>query len=218
MSFGMVSANYLSVAEPSVPVPVLSFAFDEGTGTVIAPTNGSTTGATNGWTPGVDGMAITEGRVGTSYDPIPEFAAMPTWTELTVMLHMKRLTGSTGGTFAATLLDDTNTDFVGLCALEDTYNYVPAAWLGANDVRDTEPMPLDVWTHLAMTWSGTELKLYRDGIEVATTGCSGGLLGSGWIYLNITPWGSAPGAVDNLRIFDTALTAEQVIHFRDAAV
>ena len=82
------------------------------------------------------------------------------------------------------------------------------SWSG-NQAQPT--LPTGVWKHLALTFDGTTLKAYLDGSMIATTGASFNLSGS--------PLTAASqhigenffhGALDELRIYNRALTASEV--------
>lgn len=83
-----------------------------------------------------------------------------------------------------------------------------AAWVGATayGVLDTSPLTTSAWTHLAAARDGSVLRLYRDGVQVASTSISGSvgnpglkLIGNLGIYNNpgSNSWG---GALDELRV------------------
>ena len=75
-------------------------------------------------------------------------------------------------------------------------------------------LPLNTWSHLALTYDGATMRLYVDGTQVATraqTGAvatSNGLLRIGGNAI----WGEwFAGKLDEVRIYDRALAAAQVV-------
>jgi hypothetical protein len=74
-------------------------------------------------------------------------------------------------------------------------------------------LTLDAWTHLAVTYDGSVLALYRDGALVTTTLVSGPLatssgplkIGGNSVWLE--PFA---GQIDDVRIYDRALSASQI--------
>jgi len=74
---------------------------------------------------------------------------------------------------------------------------------------------LDTWVHWAVVRSGVSLKVYRNGVEVgsrsdlpaATAADSSGAIGSNY-YLK--------GKVDEVAVYNTALTAAQIPDHYDA--
>jgi ferric-dicitrate binding protein FerR (iron transport regulator) len=89
-------------------------------------------------------------------------------------------------------------------------------------LRDNEPLPLHQWQHVAFVVDGNELTLYRNGKPLGSTPCDG-LAVDGpdrlGIAAKLSPNGPVPdqqnpgfwqGRIDELAIFDKALTAEDI--------
>ncbi|TWT96343.1 LamG-like jellyroll fold domain-containing protein [Neorhodopirellula pilleata] len=89
-------------------------------------------------------------------------------------------------------------------------------------LRDIEPLPLHQWQHVAFVVDGSELTLYRNGKSIASTTCDG-LAVDGpdrlGIAAKLSPNEPVPdqhnpgfwqGRIDELAIFDKALTAKDV--------
>lgn len=88
-------------------------------------------------------------------------------------------------------------------------------------VRENQPLPLDQWHFVAFTFDGSMLRLYRNGIELAATSCTG-LWDYGPHALGIgvklrdetTPdlrnAGYWDGRLDNVAIFHRALSAAEI--------
>ena len=69
------------------------------------------------------------------------------------------------------------------------------------------------WTHLAMTYDGAVLALYRDGTLVSSTFVSGAIAtSSGALRIGGNTIWQEPfaGTIDDLRIYDRALTAGEI--------
>jgi hypothetical protein len=96
-------------------------------------------------------------------------------------------------------------------------------------VRENIPLPLGEWQFVAFTLDGRTLRLYRNGVEVAATPCAGlstfapDALGIG-VKLDAT--GKQPelrtpgfwdGRLDELAIFHSALSAEQIRKLYESA-
>ena len=80
---------------------------------------------------------------------------------------------------------------------------------------DPVVLPLTTWRHFVAVFNGSTLKLYRDGVEVASVAASGDvaradlvLIGRRWIANTATPY--FPGRVDDVRIYNRALQAAEV--------
>ncbi len=89
------------------------------------------------------------------------------------------------------------------------------AWIdgGARKASGSTQLPVDAWSHLAATYDGTVVRMYVNGTPLGTASRTGGILTSAeplWIGAN--PVWPEPfiGQIDEVRIYDRALTAEQV--------
>src|SRR5207237_4559360 len=91
---------------------------------------------------------------------------------------------------------------------------VPTAQVNIHGEQNAtgSPLTVGVWTHLAMTFSGTTLRLYRDGVLAGTRTLP---RGSGAIPTSTGPltiggnnvwleWFA--GQIDDLRVYNRALT------------
>ena len=93
-------------------------------------------------------------------------------------------------------------------------------------IKQTEsiPLPAEEWFHLILLWDGNKLRLYKNNEEVTSPiNSSGNLTGSGTLYFGGRPGINEPyeGLMDDLRIFDQALTAgqrQEVYNFSDPAL
>ncbi len=83
----------------------------------------------------------------------------------------------------------------------------------ANYLDSTRSPALGVWQHLAATYDGTTAKFYVDGALVASKAFSGNVGDSNMWRIGAyggTPGGFFDGLIDEVRIYDRALTAGQV--------
>ncbi len=78
-----------------------------------------------------------------------------------------------------------------------------------------------VWHHICLTYNGTTAKLYADGVEVVSSPRAWNLvLSKAFIGRNVSNNDYWNGTIDDVRIYDTALTPAQVLalikspHFR----
>ena len=81
------------------------------------------------------------------------------------------------------------------------------------DVRDTGPLPLNEWSHLATTFDNSTLRLYVDGVLVGSRAVSGPLLVStGALRIGGNSiWGEFfQGRIDEVRIYNRALTLSEI--------
>jgi hypothetical protein len=84
---------------------------------------------------------------------------------------------------------------------------------GEADAGAPAALPLGVWTHLALSYDGSQLRLYEDGNEVASRSLSGAIAtSSGALRIGgNNVWGEwFHGLIDEIRIYDHALTAGEI--------
>ncbi|HEX7254734.1 MAG TPA: LamG-like jellyroll fold domain-containing protein [Gaiellaceae bacterium] len=89
------------------------------------------------------------------------------------------------------------------------------AWISGASAKPvgTTQLPLNAWTHLAATYDGTTVRLYVDGTEVGSVIRAGGITtSSDPLFIGGNPvwpeWFS--GLIDEVRIYDRALTATEL--------
>jgi hypothetical protein len=74
------------------------------------------------------------------------------------------------------------------------------------------PLPVNTWTHLAVTYNGSTLTFYRDGVAVATSSASGTLSPTtGVLQIGGSQFGEYfKGLIDEVRIYNKALSATEI--------
>ena len=194
---------------------VAAYGFNEGGGTAFADASGNNnTGAVSGatWAAGRSGSAL-------SFDGINDIATVPDSGSLDV---------SAGMTLEAWVYLVARTNWrtilmkerpgqmaYGLYANTDTNR--PSgeiATVGAvTDVRGTAQLPLTTWTHVAVTYDGSMLRLFVNAVQVRTRAVSGAILVSG-NPLRIggnSIWGEYfSGRIDDVRIYNRAISTAQI--------
>jgi fibronectin type 3 domain-containing protein len=92
---------------------------------------------------------------------------------------------------------------------------------GMREARAPAALPVGVWTHLAATYDRTTLRLYVDGAQVASTAHTAALTNSAGA-LRIggnSVWGEwFGGLIDEVRVYERALSAAEIQADRDRAV
>lgn len=222
MSFGMVAASYLGVTG-LLPEPLLSFGFNEGMGNSFSPTHGSANTYAGGgsieWGSSLPGHGTAAVRTAQDTftqtlvaDNINVSPSAETWTALTVMCWYRPLAMTYGADrvpFAFYGAD--NMDWLGIAQHSDGRL---EAWIGGdNTAVTTGAIADDTWAHLALVWDGSMLSFYIDGVVAesrSTTETVGELY---YIRLSGAPWSHAGGAIDDFRLFNVALTPEQIAAF-----
>jgi hypothetical protein len=93
----------------------------------------------------------------------------------------------------------------------------PSAYMNTGgpdiEVQGTSGLPLNTWTHLAMTFDGTVMRLYVNGAQVNTRNTTGNIIATG-NALRIggnALWGEYfAGQIDEVRIYNRALTQAEI--------
>src|SRR5579884_2826435 len=204
---------------------VAAYGMDEGTGTLV---DDSSTNANNGtlsnatWTIGEYGNALQFTGVSGSDVTINDSSTLDLTKGLTLEAWVKPSTlanSASGGWVAAVAKDHkasaANDISYALYAANGT-NTPPALHLllGSSDVgvQGTSVLPLNTWTFLTGTYDGATMKLYVNGTLVASKSKSGTIttttdplhIGGDWDSEMFT------GIIDNVRIYNTALTQSQI--------
>ncbi len=134
----------------------------------------------------------------------------------TVSVWIQR-TGSTGTRQSIVSFKETGGGFV-LSLNEDGTNFRPRIWsniAGAwRNAEEAFTLPTGAWIHLAATFDGTNLRLYR-GLNAPTSVVFAGALGGGTASTGIGMRNSNdqhyfPGMIDDLRLYNRALDANEV--------
>lgn len=77
-------------------------------------------------------------------------------------------------------------------------------------------LTLNAWVHVALSFDGSAIRLFRDGVEVTTFSITGGI-GAGTYSFLVVP-GTTNAQVDDVRVFNAALSAAQVTSFMNDPV
>jgi hypothetical protein len=172
---------------------------------------------------------VTDGRFGNalSFDGGDDWVTVNDRAELDLM---------NGGTLEAWVRPTAVTDWRSVVMKENASGGIPytlyagsatgapAAHLFAGSSRDVfgpAPIGLSTWTHLAMTWDGTTLRLFVDGAEVASQPYTSSLIATtGAVRIGGTSVASQyfGGLIDEVRIFDHARSAADIAADMNAPV
>jgi hypothetical protein len=85
---------------------------------------------------------------------------------------------------------------------------------GERNVSGPAPLPLNTWSHLAVTYDGSQLRLYVNGALVATKAQGGTIpVSAGPLRIGGNSiWGEwFKGAIDEVRVYDRAVTPDEIL-------
>ena len=88
-------------------------------------------------------------------------------------------------------------------------------------VSSDSSLPLTTWRHFVMTCDGGQLQIYEDGKRVASTACSAVAISdaeTAWFGTDADGVGLWNGRIDELALFDKALSDKQIVELYQAAV
>ena len=205
-----------SVAEGgALPGLVAAYGFEEGGGASVSDVSG------NGHTGAISGASWTaQGRYGGALSfngssNLVTVGASPL-LNLTSGMTLEAWINPTAasGTRDVLIKEGTNVDLYNLYARNWRGRPESNVYAGgANRVAEGATLPTNTWSHLAGTYDGTTLRLYVNGVQVASAAYSG-TIGTSSGPLRIggnSLWGEYfQGAIDEVRIYNRALTALEI--------
>ncbi len=198
---------------------VAAYSFNEGVGTTIIDASGNGNNGTifqATWnTGGYFGNALNfDGS--NDYASVPDAASLDLTTGMTLEAWV-RPTASSG--WRTVLLKENGSELAyALYARESTNR--PSGWIRTNPTSGsskstpgTSALPLNAWSHLATTYDGANLRLYVNGVQVATRAYTGSM------YVSSNPlkiggnavWGEYfAGRIDEVRVYNRALLQTEI--------
>ncbi len=196
---------------------VAAFGFDEGSGTTAADQSGNNnTGTLSNATwnaTGKYGGALSFNGTNSVVN-VADSATLDLTTGMTLEAWVRP--AATGSVWRTVVLKE-NTNNYAYALYGSTGSSVPSgnAVTAGNDhdIRSTTSLALNTWTHLAVTYNGSQLVLYANGAQVASTAATGSMATTtGALRIggnNI--WGEYfSGLIDEVRIYNRALTAAEI--------
>ena len=188
--------------------------FDENSGTTTGDSSGNgNDGTVNGagWTTGRCGSALSFNGTN-NYVEVPDDNSLHISDEITIEAWIKPTDTAQWRTIIS--------KFVG--SRKDIYLFIYAGKLGvaldgpkSSDWRPDVPISTDTWTHVAVTYDGSYLKLFKNGAESASKGASGILslaTNTNSLYIGKnTMWGEYfKGTIDEVRVYGRGLSPEEI--------
>ncbi|MDH6433861.1 alpha-N-arabinofuranosidase [Streptomyces sp. SAI-144] len=212
-----------AVAAPVVlPAAAAHWSFDEGSGTTAADASGNAHTATlqgaAGWDTGKVGahsLSLTAGGNATASGPVVDTSkafSVSAWVNLAQLGGYQTavsIDGTVVSAFYLGLRDDTGTFAFARLASDATQGAAVAAAASAPTA--------DTWTHLVGVSDATEgvTRLYVNGVLEGETAYTAGWAGTGATAIGRALYGGGQvdqwhGLIDDVQMFPTALTSEQV--------
>jgi hypothetical protein len=212
-----VSVTVSNTGPPPQPAGlVASYNFDAGTGTTLADLSGNAnTGTITGATwnaAGKYGSALSFN--GTSnYVQVPDSNSLDVTTGMTLEAWVNP---AALGTAWRTVLFKTQTGGMvySLYANQDNTRPIGQVNIGSEiNATGTAALGLNAWTHLALTFDGSALRLYVNGTLTTTTAIVGSIpVSTGVLRMGGNSiWGEwFSGKIDDVRIYNRALSASEI--------
>ncbi|HEX6761239.1 MAG TPA: LamG-like jellyroll fold domain-containing protein [Gaiellaceae bacterium] len=213
----LLAAPLLLVARPASPAStglVAAFGFDEGSGSSVADASGSGNTGTvqNGtWAAGKFGKALQFNGSNTRVN-VPDSASLHLTTGMTLEAWVDPST--VNGAWRDVIYKGNDNYY--LEATSDNASRPDAGLIAGGSYGDafgSAALPANSWSYLAETYDGSTLRLYVNGTQVASTAHTGSIATS-TNQLQIGGdgiWGQYfAGLIDEVRIYNVALTAAQI--------
>jgi len=201
-----------------------SYNFEEGSGTTVIDKSGNyhtgtITGAATYVTAGKNGKAIS--FPGASYISINDTNKLDLTTNFTLSAWIKPT--SLSGWRTLILKDAVDHHTYALYA--NTHLNTPTAEINTGtlvyDTQGISKIPLNTWTHIAMSYNGSTLRLYINGVQVSSRVVSiAAQASNGKLYIggNLI-WGEYfKGQMDDVRIYNKALNLNEITSDMNSAV
>ena len=212
----MITVTVNNTAPPPPSGLVLAYSFNQGSGTTVPDASGKgntgTLTSTTWSTTGKYGGAL-------SFNGSSSWvtAADNTTLDLTNGMTLEGWVNPTAtGTTWRTVLIKQNTNALVYSLYANTDTQRPSGHVFTStefDTRGTAAMPLNTWTFLSATYDGATLRFYVNGTQVSSKAVTGSMPNSsGALRIGGNSiWGEYfAGLIDNVRVYNRALTAAEI--------
>ena len=214
------SSGEASAAATAAALPaglVAAYSFNEGAGTAVADASGSGnagTVANAAWVAGKNGGALSFNGTNAKVT-VPNSSSLQLTSQATFEMWVKP---EAVGSWRTLLLKQRD----GGASYSMYSSNTSGNPLGAHGTSavGSSALPLSVWSHLAFTDDGTTMRLYVNGVQVAMrTDPAVPVLDALPLWIGGTSWGEYfHGVIDDVRIYNRALTAAEVAADMNAPV
>ncbi len=204
---------------PAGPAPVAAYSFEDGAGNTLTDVTGKGHAGTireASWT--------TSGRTGKAlqFDGVNDWVTIDDVTDLrltTAMTIEAWVNPSAVSNWRTVIMKERAGELA--YALYSSGLNRPSAYLLGGSATSGSAITVNTWTHLAATYDATTIRLYVNGVQRATAARTNALAASaGALRLGGNSiWGEwFAGRIDDVRIYDKALTAAQITTDMNAPV
>jgi len=201
--------------------PVAVYGFDEGTGTTALDTSGNGNNGTvnmGGWTKtGKFGGALSFNGTSSSvtvgdsaYLDLSVGMTLEAWVNPTVLNAQQSM-----NVIIKPLAAPGSVDYALLGAAITTRLPSTAISTTLTNLSGSSLLPLNTWSHLAATYDGATMRLYVNGVQVASAAQTGPIGASSQPLTIGSNWS---GLIDEVRIYNRALSASQILTDMNSAV
>lgn len=201
---------------------VASYPFSEGSGTTTADTSGgSNTGTLQSATWTASGHSGNALDFTSSYVNVPNAGTLNPTSAITLMAWARP--ASDPAVNEHVLIAKNDASNMDVCYFMEAYDYFAASGRPSGAVRiggsyktvtaGTTKLTVGQWAHVAVTYDGSNVKIYINGTLEGTLAASGSIdVCTGPLQIgNTTVWGEEfNGSIDEARVYDRALSAAEI--------
>jgi chitodextrinase len=196
---------------------VAAYNFDEGTGTTVADASGNgntgTVSNTTWSTTGKYGKALTFNGTN-SWVTVPNSTSLHLTTGMTLEAWVNP-TSSQSGVWQSVIMKEHTGDLdYALYKANSTGKPEGVVYTTAeHELPGTSNLALNTWAHLSETYDGTTMRLYVNGVQVASKAQTGSInVSTGALRIGgDSIWGEYfKGMIDDVRIYNRALSATEI--------